>query len=253
MNSGQVRDRIRSEQWRLYTFVPCEPGGPNRRQCAATAARSGLWGQLSERQAVRKQSSRIDTAGSSRGDRDCSRRGGGSRSRLWPHGAGPATGHLGRTRFGSAAVLAHRPFCAGRVAYRCDREIGIPSALFLCGRMARGFGGQTLVGYAEEVPQHVKDSALGHRLPSWRPEGMALLMEDQNLASFYNRGRGSITGTSLGVESIGEFQTLPNTTKNLWPRGPTARRVLARKNLAPARFSGHNGTPAGARGGIRAG
>jgi hypothetical protein len=97
-----------------------------------------------------------------------------------------------------------------------------------------------------------RDAAIS--VTGWRPEGMARLMEDQNLASFYNRGRGSTTGTSLGVESIGEFQTLPNTTKNLWPRGPTARRVvLARKNLAPARFSGHNRTPAGALGGIRAG
>jgi len=37
------------------------------------------------------------------------------------------------------------------------------------------------------------------------------LMDDQNLETFYNRGLGSITGTSLGVESIGEFQTLTNT------------------------------------------
>ena len=44
-----------------------------------------------------------------------------------------------------------------------------------------------------------------------RPEGQALLMDDQNLESFYNRGLGSITGTSLGVEAIGEFQTLTNT------------------------------------------
>jgi hypothetical protein len=44
-----------------------------------------------------------------------------------------------------------------------------------------------------------------------RPEGTALLMDDQNLQNFYNHGIGSITGTSLGVESIGEFQTLTNT------------------------------------------
>ena len=30
------------------------------------------------------------------------------------------------------------------------------------------------------------------------PEGIALLMDDQSLATFYNRGLGSITGTSLG-------------------------------------------------------
>ena len=40
---------------------------------------------------------------------------------------------------------------------------------------------------------------------------MALLMDDQSLETFYNRGLGSITGTSLGVDAIGEFQTLTNT------------------------------------------
>ena len=44
-----------------------------------------------------------------------------------------------------------------------------------------------------------------------RPEGMALLMDDQSLETFYNRGLGSITGTSLGVDAIAEFQTLTNT------------------------------------------
>jgi hypothetical protein len=44
-----------------------------------------------------------------------------------------------------------------------------------------------------------------------RPEGTALLMDDQSLETFYNRGLGSITGSSLGVDAIGEFQTLTNT------------------------------------------
>ncbi len=44
-----------------------------------------------------------------------------------------------------------------------------------------------------------------------RPEGLAFLMDDQSLETFYNRGLGSITGTSLGVDAIGEFQTLTNT------------------------------------------
>lgn len=44
-----------------------------------------------------------------------------------------------------------------------------------------------------------------------RPEGQALLMDDQSLETFYDRGIGSLTGTSLGVESIGEFETLTNT------------------------------------------
>ena len=37
------------------------------------------------------------------------------------------------------------------------------------------------------------------------------MMDDQSLETFYNRGIGSITGTSLGVEAIGEFQLLTNT------------------------------------------
>jgi Carboxypeptidase regulatory-like domain len=44
-----------------------------------------------------------------------------------------------------------------------------------------------------------------------RPEGAALLMDDQSLATFYNRGIGSLTGTSLGVDAIAEFQMLTNT------------------------------------------
>ena len=40
---------------------------------------------------------------------------------------------------------------------------------------------------------------------------MAFLMDDQSLETFYNRGLGSITGTSLGMDAIGEFQTLTNT------------------------------------------
>lgn len=54
-----------------------------------------------------------------------------------------------------------------------------------------------------------KDAAIS--IAGGRPEGTALLMDDQSLETFYNRGLGSITGTSLGVESIGEFQTLTNT------------------------------------------
>jgi carboxypeptidase family protein len=54
-----------------------------------------------------------------------------------------------------------------------------------------------------------KDAAIS--VAGSRPEGVALLMDDQNLTNFYNRGIGSITGSSLGVEAIGEFQTLTNT------------------------------------------
>jgi hypothetical protein len=44
-----------------------------------------------------------------------------------------------------------------------------------------------------------------------RPEGQALLLDDQSLETFYNRGLDSITGSSLGVDAIGEFQMLTNT------------------------------------------
>ena len=44
-----------------------------------------------------------------------------------------------------------------------------------------------------------------------RPNGQAFLMDDQSLQTYFNRGLGSVTGTSLGVEAIGEFQTLVNT------------------------------------------
>ena len=37
-----------------------------------------------------------------------------------------------------------------------------------------------------------------------------LLLDDELLQNYWNKGMGSITGTSLGVEAIGEFQTLVN-------------------------------------------
>ena len=45
-----------------------------------------------------------------------------------------------------------------------------------------------------------------------RPEGQALLLDNTNIQTFWNHGSGAgILGTSLGVEAIGEFQTLTNT------------------------------------------
>ena len=44
-----------------------------------------------------------------------------------------------------------------------------------------------------------------------RPEGQAILLDDEDLQNFYRRGVGTVTGTSLGVEAIAEFQTLTNT------------------------------------------
>ena len=43
-----------------------------------------------------------------------------------------------------------------------------------------------------------------------RPEGQSIMLDDENLQSFWNNGVSSITGSSLGVEAIAEFQTLTN-------------------------------------------
>ena len=44
-----------------------------------------------------------------------------------------------------------------------------------------------------------------------RPIGQALLLDDEHLQNFWNKGMGSVIGSSLGVDAIGEFQTLTNT------------------------------------------
>jgi hypothetical protein len=44
-----------------------------------------------------------------------------------------------------------------------------------------------------------------------RPSGQELLLDDENLQGFWSKGMSSITGSSLGVEAIGEFQLLTNT------------------------------------------
>jgi len=44
-----------------------------------------------------------------------------------------------------------------------------------------------------------------------RPEGQALLLDDENLQNYWNKGMGSVTGSSLGIEAIGQFETLTNT------------------------------------------
>lgn len=44
-----------------------------------------------------------------------------------------------------------------------------------------------------------------------RPEGQAIQLDDESLQNFWNKGIGSVMGSSLGVEAIGEFQTLTNT------------------------------------------
>src|SRR6202051_1886359 len=44
-----------------------------------------------------------------------------------------------------------------------------------------------------------------------RPEGYVILQDDESINNFFNRGIGTITGTSLGMEAMAEFQTLTNT------------------------------------------
>jgi outer membrane receptor protein involved in Fe transport len=45
-----------------------------------------------------------------------------------------------------------------------------------------------------------------------RPEGQAILLDGEDLQNWWQRGSGAgVTGTSLGIEAIAEFQTLTNT------------------------------------------
>jgi len=44
-----------------------------------------------------------------------------------------------------------------------------------------------------------------------RPEGYTLLLDDESIDNFFRRGVGTITGSSLGMEAMAEFQTLTNT------------------------------------------
>jgi hypothetical protein len=44
-----------------------------------------------------------------------------------------------------------------------------------------------------------------------RPEGYEIIMDDESIDNFFRRGMGTITGSSLGMEAMAEFQTLTNT------------------------------------------
>ena len=44
-----------------------------------------------------------------------------------------------------------------------------------------------------------------------RPQGYLLMMDDEAIDNFFRRGMGTITGSSLGMEAMAEFQTLTNT------------------------------------------
>src|SRR5579872_2464581 len=54
--------------------------------------------------------------------------------------------------------------------------------------------------------------AAGFSVAGARPEGAAILLDGEDLQNWWQRGSGSgVTGTSLGIEAIAEFQTLTNT------------------------------------------
>ncbi len=44
-----------------------------------------------------------------------------------------------------------------------------------------------------------------------RPQGYMLMMDDEAIDNFFRRGMGTITGSSLGMEGMAEFQILTNT------------------------------------------
>src|SRR5437899_2575166 len=43
-----------------------------------------------------------------------------------------------------------------------------------------------------------------------RPEGQELLLDDESIVNYWKRGVGTITGSSLGMEAMAEFQALTN-------------------------------------------
>jgi Carboxypeptidase regulatory-like domain len=69
-------------------------------------------------------------------------------------------------------------------------------------------GVQTVTSF---TPSGFQGRANEYSVAGARPEGQAILLDDENLQNYWNKGMGSITGSSLGVEAIGEFQTLTNT------------------------------------------
>jgi hypothetical protein len=80
----------------------------------------------------------------------------------------------------------------------------------------RNFQQLILLAPGVQTINSVAPNARQGREPSFsaagaRPEGQAILLDDEPLENFYRRGIGTVTGTSLGVEAISEFQTLTNT------------------------------------------
>ncbi len=61
------------------------------------------------------------------------------------------------------------------------------------------------------TPSGFQGRAPEYSVAGSRPTGQAILLDDESLQNFWNKGMGSVTGSSLGVEAIGEFATLTNT------------------------------------------
>jgi len=71
-------------------------------------------------------------------------------------------------------------------------------------------------GVATMQGSAMAQNGFGGRAPEFsvagsRPQGQSLLLDDESLQVFWNTGMASVTGSSLGIEAIGEFQTLTNT------------------------------------------
>jgi hypothetical protein len=60
-------------------------------------------------------------------------------------------------------------------------------------------------------PSGFQGRAAQYSIAGSRPVGQAILLDDESLQNFWNKGMGSVTGSSLGVEAIAEFQTLTGT------------------------------------------
>ncbi len=71
-------------------------------------------------------------------------------------------------------------------------------------------GVQTIAGNAFQATGF-QGRAPEYSVAGSRPTGQAILLDDENLQNFWSKGMGSVMGTSLGIEAIGEFQTLTNT------------------------------------------
>ncbi len=69
--------------------------------------------------------------------------------------------------------------------------------------MAQGSGAYISFGMQGRAPEY--------SIAGSRPVGQQLLLDDESLENFWGKGMSSVVGTSLGVEAIGEFQTLTST------------------------------------------